>query len=181
MGPAESQSTKATRFTELLHGSRGRIFGYIYSLVHNQADTEDLFQETAAQLWKKFDEFDRQGDFGRWATQFAHYTVLNFIRVNSRRRTYFSEELLEQIAKVHEQEATELYVSRTEALNQCFERLPKKDQQLVESCYAGGRTMKEVAVERRRTVNAIYQAMSRIRRLLLECIEKTLARSAANG
>jgi RNA polymerase sigma-70 factor (ECF subfamily) len=165
----------------LLHNSRGRIFGYIYSLVHNQADTEDLFQETVVQLWKKFDEFDPEGDFGRWATRFAHYTVLNFIRVNSRRRTFFSKELLEQFAKVHQREDTESYMTRTEALNHCFERLPKADQQLVESCYTGGRTMKEVAGEKRRTVNAIYQAMSRIRRALLLCIEKTIARSAADG
>lgn len=165
----------------MLHHSRGRIFGYIYSLVHNQADTEDLFQETAVQLWKKFDDFDPDGDFGRWATRFAHYTVLNFIRVNSRRRTFFSEELLQQIAEVHEREETELYLARTEALNRCFDRLPEADQQLVESCYAGGRTMKEVAVEKRRTVDAIYQAMSRIRRALLACIEKTLTRSVADG
>jgi len=177
----ESNSESAARFTHLLHGSRSRIFGYIYSLVRNLADAEDLFQETSAQLWRKFDEFDPEGDFGRWATRFAHYTVLNFIRVNSRRHTFFSEELLEQIAKVHEREATELYAARTEALNHCFERLPKADQQLVESCYAGDRTMKEVAHEERRTADAIYQAMSRIRRALLLCIEKAVARSAADG
>lgn len=174
-------SAKAAQFTDLLHASRGRIFGYIYALVRNQTDAEDLFQETAIQLWKRFNEFDTNADFGRWATRFAHYTVLNFIRVSSRRRTFFSEELLEQIARVHESESTELYVARTEALSHCFERLPKADQQLVESCYMSNRTMKEVAVEKQRTVGAVYQAISRIRRALLSCIEKTVARSGADG
>lgn len=177
----EDNSAKATRFTDLLHASRSRVFGYIYSLVHNQADAEDLFQETAVQIWKRFDEFDPGGDFGRWATGFAHFTVLNFIRVSGRRRAFFSDELLDQLRSVHEREATEGSLARTEALNKCFERLSGEDRQLVESCYVGGRTMKEVAAERRHTADAIYQAMSRIRRALLLCIERTLARSAGDG
>jgi len=181
LGTTKDSSAKAAQFTDLLHRSRGRIFGYIYSLVRNQADAEDLFQETAVQLWKKFDEFDSGGDFGRWATRFAHFTVLNFIRVNGRRRMFFSEELLERIAKVHEQEATDRSIARTEALNKCFELLPRADQQLVESCYAGDRTMKEVAVEKQRTADAVYHALSRIRRVLLSCIERTLARRHADG
>ena len=177
----KDKSAKATRFANLLHASRSRIFGYIYSLVHHQADAEDLFQETAVQLWKRFDEFDPSGDFGRWATGFAHFTVLNFIRVSGRRRAFFSEDLLNQLRRVDEREATETSSARAEALTECFERLPKADRQLVELCYAGDRTMKDVAAEQQRTADAIYQAMSRIRRVLLACIEKTLARSAADG
>ena len=168
--------TSATRFTDLLHRSRGHIFGYIYSLVHNQVDAEDLFQETAMRLWNKFDEYDSDKDFGRWATQFAHFTVLNFIRVNRRRRKFFSEELLDRITRIQQQEHTKQSTARAEALDKCFERLAEADRQLVESCYASNRTMKEVALEKDRTVAAVYQAMSRIRRVLLSCIERTVAR-----
>jgi RNA polymerase sigma-70 factor (ECF subfamily) len=169
-------SANAARFTDLLHRTRGHIFGYIYSLVHNQADAEDLFQETAIHLWSKFDEYDPDKDFGRWATQFAHFTVLNFVRVNRRRQRFFSEELLERITRIHQQEETEQSAARAEALDTCFERLPETDRQLVESCYAGNHTMKQVALEKRRTVAAVYQAMSRIRRILLSCVQRTLAR-----
>ena len=60
---------KSALFTDLLHESRSRLYGYIYALVQNQADAEDLFQETTLCLWQKFEEFEQGTDFGRWATR----------------------------------------------------------------------------------------------------------------
>ena len=35
--------------------TRAGLFGFIYALVHNVADTEDLFQQTGSStLWRKF-------------------------------------------------------------------------------------------------------------------------------
>lgn len=172
----KNNNDEATEFTELLHESRNRIFGYIYSLVHNQADAEELFQETAVRLWQKFHEYEPDRDFGRWATRFAHLTVLNFIRVNSRRRVFFNAEILERMAEVHQREATTESAARSEALASCLDHLPARDQRLVESCYSGERTMKEVAAEIGRSAGSIYQAMRRIRQTLLMCVERVLAK-----
>lgn len=177
----DSSSIEAAEFTDLLHESRNRIFGYIYSLVHNQADAEELFQETAIRLWQKFPEFERDRDFGRWATRFAHLTVLNFIRTNRRRREFLSEAILERIAMVHQREETEQSIARAEALASCMDRLPSKDQRLVESCYSGGLTMKEVATKIGRSTNAVYLAIQRVRRTLLGCIERAISKGNSNG
>lgn len=175
------ESRKAAEFTELLSFSRSRIFGYIYALVQNQADTEELFQETTIRLWEKFEIFDPHQDFGTWAIGFAHLTVSNFIRVNRRKRLYFSDALLEDMAEVQQQSATSLLAARTKALTGCIDRLPPKDKYLVESSYSRGQPMKEVAVEVGRSSQAVYQAMSRIRQSLLRCIERVLAGENANG
>lgn len=177
----KNNSGEACEFTELLHESRSRIFGYIYSLVHNQADAEELFQETAVRLWQKFPDYDPERDFGRWATRFAHLTVLNFIRVNSRRRTFFNAGVLERMAEVHQREATSNSAARSEALAGCLDHLPDRDQCLVESCYSGDRTMKEVAADVGRSAGSIYQSMRRIRRTLLVCVERVMARESIDG
>ena len=36
-----------------------QLFGYIYSLVRDLDDADDLFQQTSLVLWDKFDQFDR--------------------------------------------------------------------------------------------------------------------------
>ena len=35
-----------------------QLFGYIYSLVRDLDDADDLFQQTSLVLWDKFDQFD---------------------------------------------------------------------------------------------------------------------------
>jgi RNA polymerase sigma-70 factor, ECF subfamily len=165
---------KSAVFTDLLHESRSRVYGYIYALVQNRDDAEDVFQETTLRLWEKFDEFELGTDFGRWASRVARLTVLNFVRRHRRRRRFFSDELLDQIAKTHQREATQLTSERTQALTHCVERLGASDRELIETCYAGDRSIKEIARMQGRTADAIYQALSRIRRALLACVERTL-------
>ena len=62
----------------LLLENRHRMYGYIFSLVRNRADAEDLLQETSITLWEKFDQFDPETDFIPWAFRVALWKVKNF-------------------------------------------------------------------------------------------------------
>jgi len=44
--------------------------------------------------------------------------------------------------------------------------------------YAGDRSIQQIADDENRTVGAVYTALSRIRKSLLACIERRLAREA---
>lgn len=165
---------EAALFAELLHANRSRVFGYIMALVHNHADAEELFQETALLLWQKFDEFQPERDFGRWATRFAHLTVLNFIRKNRRQKVFFSEEILQKMALAHQDEVADLAAARTEALSACLDKLPSKELQLVDTCYSGKKSMKAIAEECGKSPESIYKAIQRVRRKLLTCMEFSL-------
>ena len=59
--------------------------GYIYALVHNMNDAEDIYQQTSVILWRKFEEYEAESDFFRWASIIARYEVLNFFRTSSTR------------------------------------------------------------------------------------------------
>jgi hypothetical protein len=75
----------------------------------------------------------------------------NFVRRHRRRRQFLSDELLDRIADIHQRENAQLTSARTDALGKCLERLPDSDRRLVETCYAGDRTIKEVACGEGRT------------------------------
>lgn len=162
-------------FAELLHQTHGDIFSFIFAMVLNQADAEDLYQETAVVLWEKFDEFAPGSDFRRWAIRVAHLKTLNFVRRNRRRRPLFSDEFLNTVAAAHEREAAGPSAPRTEALSKCLQRLPARDQRLVDSRYSRQWTIQEIAAREGRSVDAVYKAISRIRQSLLACIESTLS------
>ena len=165
-------------FSELLRDGRGRVFGYLLALVQNMADAEDLYQQTALLLWEKFDQYQPGTDFGSWATTVAHYTALNFLRRQSRRRTLFSEAALERLSAAQGELKTSDCTARSEALSQCVEALSAVERRLVRLRYEGDRSVNDIAQQEQRTVGAVYTALSRIRKSLLACIERRVAKEA---
>ena len=83
-------------FLRCLARERRRLHHFIYSLVPNSADAEDVFQQASVTMWRRFSEYDRDRDFYAWACGVAFYTVQNFRRATQRRRMLFSDELVRQ-------------------------------------------------------------------------------------
>ena len=52
-----------------------RIFGYIYTLVPDRHDAEDILQETSVVVCEKFEQFQPGTDFVAWACQIAYWEV----------------------------------------------------------------------------------------------------------
>jgi RNA polymerase sigma-70 factor (ECF subfamily) len=57
--------------------------------------------------------------------------------------------------------------------------LSERNRDLIRHCYSGTNTLKAVAEQMGRNVNALYEALSRIRHVLHECIEKKLQEEGA--
>jgi RNA polymerase sigma-70 factor (ECF subfamily) len=166
-------------FSELLRDGRSRVFGYLLALVQNLADAEDLYQQTALLLWEKFDQYEPGTDFGSWATTVAHYTALNFLRTQSRRRALFSAAAMERLAMVQGELKSSHGTARSDALAKCVASLPDSERRLVRLRYEGEQSVEDIAAQERRTVGAVYTALSRIRKSLLACVEQRVAREAS--
>jgi RNA polymerase sigma-70 factor, ECF subfamily len=166
---------RSAQFVGKLASHRSEIFGYLYSLVLNFDDAEDLYQQVALVLWKKFPSYDPTKDFGHWGIRVAHFTVKDFVRRRRRSKVLFSDEMLDHVMENHVSPAAPDAPSRADALAKCIERLNEPDRRLVESCYGGEHKIKEVAQREGRTPDAIYTTLYRIRRALLRCIERRLA------
>src|SRR5947209_18079426 len=80
-------------FAERLGRYQTQLFGYIYSLVRNVDDADDLFQQTSLMLWDKFDQFDPDKSFIAWACGVPRFELSNFVRTRGPRRPYFTDEL----------------------------------------------------------------------------------------
>ena len=166
------------RFMELLTAHQSHLFGYIFALARDPQDAEDIFQETALVLWQKFSQFDGT-NFAGWACRTAQYQAFNFLRAKRRGRTIFGEGLLASLTQVAEELGSAALAQR-QALEACLERLPRGDYALVEQCYAGGSTLKTVAEQMNRSAQSVCNSLRRIRRMLFECIGRTLAEERAS-
>jgi RNA polymerase sigma-70 factor (ECF subfamily) len=154
---------------------RSQLFGFIFSIVQNIPDAEDVFQQTSLALWSNFARLRPESDFLNWACKVAKNKAIDFLRTRRREQNCFSEALLEQIADQQTtREADE--GSRAEALTQCVEKLSQRDRDLVSRCYGRDASIKIVADEMGRPVGSIYVSLTRVRRILYKCVRRALAR-----
>ena len=150
-----------------------RLAAYIFSMLPNTADAEDVFQRTTLILWRKFDQYDPREEFLSWACGVAFYEVRNFLRVSSRQHLHFNDELLARIAEERPQVLAQ-HDERLAALTHCLRKLGAEDRKLVDGAYGGQRTIKELASDMGRASQTLYNRLAAIRRRLLECIERSV-------
>jgi RNA polymerase sigma-70 factor (ECF subfamily) len=152
-----------------------RLYAYIRALVPNWSDAEEVLQETGVVLWKKFDEFEPGTEFARWATRVARLQVLCFYKRSRRNALLFSQSFVETMADeavVLAQEPSPYY----EALEGCLAKLSESDRELIRRRYgSSARTARQVAREQGRPETTVYNALARIRRNLLHCVQRALA------
>ncbi|MCE9632360.1 MAG: sigma-70 family RNA polymerase sigma factor [Planctomycetia bacterium] len=159
---------------ELVRHQR-RIYAFIGSLVHHQADIEDLYQQTCLLLWKKHDQYDGSREFLPWACGFAKHEVFNYLRKRDRRgRVYLSEQLLAEIAEEHLRTEAESD-ARRDLLDDCLAKIHERQRQLLRRCYEGSHTIKEIAADMRISPAALTMRLQRIKQAVLGCIAGSLA------
>jgi RNA polymerase sigma-70 factor (ECF subfamily) len=168
-------SAQKAEFAEQLARHHGQLLGYIYSLVRDLDDAEDLFQQTSLVLWDKFDQYDRSRSFVSWACGVARYEVLNFLRARSRDRLYFSDELSLALIEAQEDLEQERLEERRVALATCMKGLRERDKDLLEQCYGRSSGVRDVAEARGRSAQSVHNSLRRIRRALFECVHRSLA------
>jgi RNA polymerase sigma-70 factor (ECF subfamily) len=153
-----------------------RIYGFIRALVHNQADADELYQDVCTILWEKFAEFRRGSDFRAWAFQIAHYRVLSFRQRKRNRPHPFSDAFIDVVeADLASTEVSDRLDARFRALAECYAKLPRTDQDLIDRRYLRGASVKEIAAQTRKGVDYVYKAIRRIHAVLFDCVTGQVA------
>ncbi len=170
-----SESARRDAFARLFAQHDRWLFSYLVTLLANSTHAEEVFQEVCVVLWREHEKFQLGTNFVKWASVIAHHQVQKFRRVRKRLGPQLSDEAVEQLATTAAERA-DLFDFRREALGRCLGRLSDKDRQLIQTCYADSNaTLKATAHQMGRPVNTVYKALNRIRRVLHQCIDRTLA------
>jgi RNA polymerase sigma-70 factor (ECF subfamily) len=159
-------------FVRLYTRHERRVYSYLVSLVHSVADAEELLQETAFVLWKKFDEFGPGTNFGAWACRVAYFEAAKFRR-RRKGELPLNPQFFERIAQ-GSAEVSDLLELRADAFNDCVDRLSESDRQLLMRRYAPDGRVQAIAAELNRPPHSVSKSLARIRRTLLECIDRHL-------
>ena len=76
---------------KILNLYKGRIFSYIYRMVRNYHDAEDLTFDTFIKCFKALPSFDVSRPFSTWLFTIAHNVTMDFFRKSKQEYEYLDE------------------------------------------------------------------------------------------
>jgi RNA polymerase sigma-70 factor, ECF subfamily len=159
------------RFVRLFVEGQREILRYILALVPDIDDANEILQDTAVDLWRKFDQYDPAFPFAPWACRFAFRCVLKYRDQRARRIKCLSVESLTQLA-AERAEKDGILEDRRRALETCVQQLCEADRLVVEHRYSQQMSVAQIAGITGRNPSTLYKALERIRRRLFECVNR---------
>jgi RNA polymerase sigma-70 factor, ECF subfamily len=169
-----ASAKRSQQFTEDLRQCQAGLLRYIFALVRNGEDAQDVFQQTCLTLWEKYDDFDRSRNFMAWACGVARFKVRKFQSQGRRRQIHFSDAFARRLADVQAGLKFEEPEARRSALPGCIEKLPPSQRELLSLCYGGEQRVAEVAEKLGRSASSVHNSLKTIREKLLDCIERAV-------
>ncbi|MFI4860985.1 MAG: sigma-70 family RNA polymerase sigma factor [Phycisphaerales bacterium JB063] len=155
------------------------VSAYVWSMVHNEQDAEDVIQNVAEDVAAHFDRYDPARPFLGWALGIARFKVIDYYRKNHRDRHMFLSDAVESLAQAYVEVEPEMSCRRM-ALRRCVKGLNEKARNLLDLRYDEGLKPAEIAESLNTTPGYIRVALNRVRKVLHNCVEKTLSREVGD-
>jgi RNA polymerase sigma-70 factor (ECF subfamily) len=161
-------------YVKLMTDYQGNLRAFIVSLMPGSPDIADVLQETNATLWLKRERFEHGTNFIAWSFKIARYEVMRQRdRTKRLERMLFSDKLIEVLADTEMPEKPDI---RLAALDRCLEKLTDPQRKILQERYTPGHSLEQHSIDIGRSAGSLRMALLRIREILKDCIEKTLAR-----
>ena len=167
-------SSENERFMRLFARDEQRLRRYIFALVPFPGDVDDILQDTAVALMRKFEQYDPSQPFFPWASRFALFEVMRHRKQARTRRRHFSSEVVDAIAAEHEHHQIQAD-DRRAALADCLRALGDHERRLVEFRYGSDESIEEVSRRLQEPAARLYRSLARIRAALAACVRRKLA------
>ncbi len=165
-----AESIPERLYFQLFMAHQRNLYAFILASVHNISDAEDILQETATGMWRRFGEFTPGTSFEAWGITIARNLILKFFNEHKRSRLQFDSELLSELEDIALVQAGRIDALK-EAITECMQRLNESNRKILGLRYEDGMTIKYIANLTGRSIEGMYKFFSRLQDSLLDCIE----------
>ncbi len=161
-------------FVRELSSATPDIYGYIFGIVGNWADADEVYQETSVFLWQERERYEHGTNFRAWAFRVALNKTRELWHKKRKFAIPFSDAFIDAVSRDF-QESRDEAEYRLEVLEECLSKLKDQDRGLINDRYMKGESVKSIAEHLGRSRDTIYKAFNRIHTNLLECVLRMLA------
>jgi RNA polymerase sigma-70 factor (ECF subfamily) len=155
------------------------LVGYARAIVGNRTVAEDLFQDLLILVMRKHAEIPNRQALSGWSRRALRFLSLKAVEKRSRERPAMDAELVDLIDATCAESGPSRSESYLEALTQCLERLPDRSRRLLAMRYEEEISGQEMAERLDRPINTVYVTLTRLHRILEECIRAHVRRADA--
>jgi RNA polymerase sigma-70 factor (ECF subfamily) len=166
------------RFIRCWTQAQASIAGYVGAVVQDAHLAEDVLQDIAVTLLRKFPDYDPARPFIAWAMGIAKIEILTMRRDRARAASRFRAETVAALAEVW-QELLPAADERRLALGECLKLVTGRNRELVALRYEQQLGAQQIAGRMGTSAGAVRIALMRVRAALLACIERRLAADGA--
>ncbi|QOV90850.1 sigma-70 family RNA polymerase sigma factor [Humisphaera borealis] len=154
------------------------LYAYVCTLLGTSSGAADVLQEANIVLWEKASEYDPSRPFLPWAFGIAYFQVLAHRKRLSRDKLVFDDELLNAVSDVLRRR-DETADRELEALDGCVSKLAPHQRQVLDARYRDGQAVESIARRAGKAANATAAELYRVRKLLMDCIRRTMSAGGA--
>ena len=152
-------------YNKLFERYYGRLCQYVYSLLMDKSDTEDIVQELFLNIWKNRERIEIKENVGGYLYKMAKHLALNHLRS----KVYFNNLSETQDQLSYEDDRVESEEFRI-ALYSCIDHLPGRCKQVLLLHRIKGLKQKEISekldVSIKTIKNQIWISLQKLRRCL---------------
>ena len=170
------------RVHRLLLEHRVMLGGFLFMLCEDWDAADETLQETAGFVCARWRDFQPGTDFRAWARAIARNLLKETLRKRSRARRDAERARIASldaasgpVGEAEWEQASVYSPQERDALAHCLERLPGDVRRIVGWRYADRWSCQRIAEQLRRSLEAVYKVLSRVRLQLRQCIEKRVS------
>ena len=168
-----------TFLTQFL-AAQSTLRAYVRSHGYGPADTDDILQSAALELWKSYANYDPSRPFSAWAFVITRNLISKRRRSSKVLRMTVSSELCDTIADrvapalvEHERR----FAAEREHLADCLQKLGQDARSMLALKYNENLDLATIAARTGKGMAAVNMVLSRLRAKLLDCISLKKARA----
>lgn len=155
----------------ILMRERAKLFAYIWAIVCDEHLAEDVLQEVSMLAVKKQAEINNEDHLRLWVRQAARNVSRNALRKRKNQPVTLKSEVIDLMEDHWADYDAPTCSNMSSALRECLRGLTPRARRIVKLRYEEGVSGQELAEMLNQKVRSVYTTVSRIHRILADCVK----------
>lgn len=164
-------------YKELFTRYQKKLFTYIFHLIGNKDEAEDILQNVFSKTYRNIENFDTSRKFSSWIYRIAHNESVNFLKKRSKRHTVSWDDITTSKDKLDTATNDELIEDKwmhqeiIREVDEAIGKLSEKYQKVLKLRYFQEYSYEEIGIMLGKPVNTIGTLINRAKKNLLEIVK----------
>ena len=166
-------------YRQIIKRYQTKLFSYLYRLIGNREETEDLLQNVFVKVYNNLDRFDRRKKFSSWIYRIAHNEAVNFLKKRGKKKFISLEDITTTKDKLEistsEKSPADSWIKKElkKEVEMAMEKLPAKYKEVLILRYFLDKSYGEMSEILGKPVNTVGTLLNRAKKKLLQVLGRS--------